>query len=61
MNLGSQKSSQGFVVRTPLANVGDTCDVGSIPPWIGKIPRRGNSNLLQYSCLKKYPMDRGAW
>ena len=29
-------------------------------PWAGKIPRLGNGNLLQYSCLEK-SMDRGAW
>ena len=29
-------------------------------PWVGKIPREGNSNPLQYSCLRN-PMDRGAW
>ena len=52
---------KGFMVRNPLANVGDTDDMGSIPPWIGKIPRRGKGNPLQYSCLKKYPVDRGSW
>ena len=29
-------------------------------PWVGKIPKEGNSNPLQYSCLEN-PMDRGAW
>ena len=29
-------------------------------PWVGKIPRGGNGNPLQYSCLEN-PMDRGAW
>ena len=28
-------------------------------PWIGKIPKGGNGNPLQYSCLEN-PMDRGA-
>ena len=28
--------------------------------WVGKIPREGKSNPLQYSCLKN-PMGRGAW
>ena len=28
-------------------------------PWVGKIPREGNGNPLQYSCLGN-PMDRGA-
>ena len=29
-------------------------------PWVGKIPRGGHGNPLQYSCLET-PMDRGAW
>ena len=29
-------------------------------PWIGKVPREGNGNPLQYSCLEN-PMDRGTW
>ena len=29
-------------------------------PWVGKIPWRGDGNLLQYSCLENL-MDRGAW
>ena len=29
-------------------------------PLVGKIPRVGNGNPLQYSCLDN-PMDRGAW
>ena len=31
-----------------------------LDPWVRKIPREGNGNLLQYSCLGN-PMDRGAW
>ena len=34
-------------------------DMGSIP-GLGRSPRDGNGNLLQYSCLGN-PMDRGAW
>ena len=34
-------------------------DLGSIPGW-GRSPGGGNSNPLQYSCLKN-PVDRGAW
>ena len=30
------------------------------PSWVGMIPRKGNGNPLQYSCLGN-PMDRGAW
>ena len=29
-------------------------------PWVRKIPRGGNGNPLQSSCLEN-PMDRGAW
>ena len=29
-------------------------------PWIEEIPRVGNGNPLQYSCLENY-MDRGVW
>ena len=34
-------------------------DPGSIP-WLGRSPREGNGNPLQYSCLEN-PMDRRAW
>ena len=34
-------------------------DLGLIP-GLGKIPREGNGNPLQYSCLEN-SMDRGAW
>ena len=39
-----------------VCNVGD---LGSIP-GLGRAPREGNGNPLQYSCLEN-PMDRGAW
>ena len=29
-------------------------------PWVGKIPRGGNGNPLQYSCQEN-PVDKGAW
>ena len=29
-------------------------------PWVGKIPKGGNGNPLQYSCLEN-SMDRAAW
>ena len=32
---------------------------GSIP-WLGRTPRGGHGNPLQYSCLD-YPTDRGVW
>ena len=37
----------------------NTGDLGSIS-GLGRTPREGNGNPLQYSCLKN-PMDRGAW
>ena len=40
-------------------NAGDERDVGSVAE-LGRSPREGNDNPLQYSCLEK-PMDRGAW
>ena len=49
----------GAVVKNPAANTGDVRDVGLIPE-LGRCPREGNGNLLQYSCLEN-PMDRGAW
>ena len=47
------------VVKNPPASAGDTRDTGSIP-GLGRSPGGGNSNLLQYSCLKIFT-DRGAW
>ena len=48
-----------LVVKDPPANTGDAGDLGSIP-GSGKSPGVGNSNPLQYSCLRN-PMGRGAW
>ena len=42
--------------KIPSANAGDA---GSIPV-LGRFPREGHGNPLQYSCLES-PMDRGAW
>ena len=44
------------MVKNLAAN---TVDEG-LNPGSGRSPRGGNSNLLQYSCLKN-SMDRGAW
>ena len=44
------------MVKNPPANVGD---VGSTP-GLGRLPGGGNSNPLQFSCLKN-PMDMEAW
>ena len=47
------------MLKNPLANAGDTRDMGSIS-GSGRSPRGGHGNSLQYSCLGN-PMDRGAW
>ena len=47
------------MVKNLLANAGDAEDSGSIP-GLGRSPREGNGNPLQYSCLEN-PMDGGAW
>ena len=39
------------MVQNPLANAGDTTDSGSNSA-LGRSPRGGNGNLLQYSCLE---------
>ena len=38
------------------------CSIGDLGliPGLGRSPREGNGNPLQYSCLEN-PMDRGAW
>ena len=41
------------------ASVYNMGDLGSIP-GLGRFPREGNGNPLQYTCLGN-PMDRGAW
>ena len=58
--LGRAQDSQGdAVVKNPAANTGDAGDMISIP-GLGRYPRGGNGNPLQYSCLEN-PMDRDAW
>ena len=49
----------GSVMKNPPAMQGATGDVGSIP-GLGRSPREGNGNPIQYSCLEN-PMDRRAW
>ena len=48
-----------LVVKNLSANAGDPRDTG-LTPGLGRLPRGGHSNYLQYSCLKN-PMVRGAW
>ena len=45
-----------LTVKNPPANAGDA---GWIP-GLGRSPREGSDNPLQYSCLEN-PMDRGVW
>ena len=47
------------MVKNPLANAGDTGDVG-LTPGSGGSPGGENGNPLQYSCLENR-IDRGAW
>ena len=46
-------------VNNAPAKAGDIRDMGLIPR-LGRCPREGHDNPLQYSCLEN-PMDRGAW
>ena len=48
-----------LVVKNPPANSGDIRDLCSIPV-LGRSPGGGDSNPLQYFCLKN-PKGRGAW
>ena len=54
-----QGSPGSTVVKNPPADSGAVGDVGSIP-GSGRSPEGGNSNPLQYACLKN-SMERGAW
>ena len=56
MNIGFPA---GSVVENPPANAGGTGDMGLIP-GLGRSPRGGNVNPLQYSWLED-SMGREAW
>ena len=56
-HLGASQVTQGG--KEPACNAGDTRVMGSIP-GLGRSPRGGHGNPLQYSYLKN-PMDRRAW
>ena len=49
----------GFNSKEFASNAGYTGDMGLIP-GLGRFPREGHGNLLQYSCLESL-LDRGAW
>ena len=40
-----------LVIKNPSANAGEARDMGLIP-GLGRSPRVGNDNPLQYSCLE---------
>ena len=46
------------MVKNPPANAGDVGDAG-LSPGLGRLPRVGNGNPLQYSCLENSTL-RGA-
>ena len=48
-----------LVVKNTPASAGDLRDMG-LTPGLGISPGGGNSNPLQYSCLKNL-MNRGSW
>ena len=48
-----------LMVNNLPSNAGDARDVGLIP-GLGRSPRVGNGNPLQYSSLEN-SMDRGSW
>ena len=49
------------MVKNLPANVKDARDVGLIRELVrSQLPKEGNGNPLQYSCLKN-SLDRGAW
>ena len=47
------------MVKGPFASAGDTRDT-DLTPGLGRSPREGYGNPLQYSCLGN-TMDRRAW
>ena len=49
----------GSAVKNPPANAGDVGDAG-LSPGLGRSPRVGNGNPLQYSCLEN-STHRGGW
>ena len=54
-----QDFQMAVVVKNMSVNAKDIRDMGSIP-GLGRSPRGGHGNPLQYSCLEN-PMERGEW
>ena len=51
----------GLPCESMIKNLpGNTGDTGLVP-GSGRSPGEENGNPLQYSCLKKNSMERGAW
>ena len=46
-------------VKNVPANTGEEKDTG-LTPGLGRSPKEGHGNPLQYSCLEN-SIDRGAW
>ena len=59
MNLLLIVSQVAQWLKNPPANIGDPRDLG-LSLRLGRSPKAGNGNPLQYSCLEN-SMDRGAW
>ena len=60
MEFGAVQASQVvLMVKNLPANAGGIRDMGSAPR-LGRSPREGHGNPLQYSCLEN-PMAQGAW
>ena len=53
---GRRASQVALMIRNPPSSAGDIGDC-RFDPWVGEIPREGNGNPLQHSCLEN-PMDR---
>ena len=56
----SPSKGQGFPGSSDGKESACQCRRHRFYPWVGKIPRGGSVNPLQYYCLEN-PMDRGAW
>ena len=50
----------GSVVKKKKKNLPANAGEMGLIPELGRSPRKGNGNPLQYYCLGN-PMDRGAW
>ena len=54
--MGLKRLPRSLSGEEPTCQAGDA---GSIPE-LGRFPREGNGNPLEYSCLGN-PIDRGGW